>query len=113
MIAEQIGGDYYVLPSSLHELVVLKKDQILTADELKAMVKEVNQQMVGPNEKLSDGVYVYDAKERVFSRVDKEEERVEKRTLSFEEKLKEKKAESKAMESTSVKPDKKKREECL
>ena len=77
------------------------------------MVKEVNQKIVDPDEKLSDHVYVYDAKERVFSRADKEPEREEKRNMSFQEKLKEKKAESKVMESTGIKSDKKKREECL
>ena len=112
-IAEQVGGDYYVLPSSQNEFIILKKDQYITVDELKTMVEEVNQTMVDPDEKLSDHVYVYDAKERVFSRADKEPEREEKRAMSFQEKLKEKKAESKAMESTNVKPDKKKREECL
>lgn len=113
MLTEQMGGDYYVLPSSLHELILIKKDEEHTVEELQAMVKDVNDTQVDMEEVLSDHVYVYDAKERVFSRADKEPEREEKRNMSFQEKLKEKKAESKAMESTGIKSDKKKREECL
>lgn len=113
MIAEQLGGDYYVLPSSLHEIIVLRASTELGMEELQSMVQDVNVTQVAPEERLSEHVYVYDAKEKIFSRADKKEEREEKRNMSFQEKLKEKKKESKAMEKAAVKTDKKKLEECL
>lgn len=59
-IAEQLGGDYVVLPSSLHEVLVLPDDGHMTYHELKEMVNEVNQTQVAPDEVLTGEVYRYD-----------------------------------------------------
>ncbi|MEG0154920.1 MAG: DUF5688 family protein [Lachnospiraceae bacterium] len=59
-IAEQLGGDYFVLPSSLHEILVLPDDGHMTYHELKDMVNEVNQTQVSPDEVLTGEVYRYD-----------------------------------------------------
>ncbi len=112
-MAEVYGGDYYILPSSTHEVILIKQDCGMDIEELKGMVQDVNATQVASEEVLSSHVYAYDAKEKVFYRADQKPEREEKRSMSFQDKLKEKKAESKIKESAVTKQDKKKREECL
>ena len=62
-IAERIrrlfGSGYYILPSSLHEVILLKDDGTATADNLKAMVVEANRSVVAPSDVLSDSVFYY------------------------------------------------------
>ena len=57
-IYERIG-DYYILPSSIHEVIILQKNPGLEVSNLEAMVKEVNTTQVEANEILSDYVYTY------------------------------------------------------
>ena len=51
---------YYILPSSLHEVLIIEKDKNLSAKELGEMVREINRTEVSPQERLSDCVYEYD-----------------------------------------------------
>ncbi len=62
-IAGELGGGYYILPSSVHEMIVVRENEI-PPEELKQMVEEVNATEVSPEEKLSDKVYHYDAAAR-------------------------------------------------
>ena len=98
-IAEKVG-DFYMLPSSIHETLIIPKDAGMEFKEPEQMVQEVNQTQVAPGERLSDHVYEYDAKEHELFRSDRAEERVkqkeEKRDnrherVSVKEKLAEKK----------------------
>ena len=41
-IAEKVGGDFFVLPSSIHELLIVPKQEGMELSELEAMVQEVN-----------------------------------------------------------------------
>lgn len=52
-------GRYFVLPSSVHE-VLLMPDIGTSADDLKALVKDVNETQLEPGEWLSDNIYYYD-----------------------------------------------------
>lgn len=61
--AERMGGDYVILPSSIHEVLALPAGNGIDVDCLTEMVKSVNASSVAPNEVLSDRVYAYDAKE--------------------------------------------------
>lgn len=57
------GDDYYILPSSIHELLALpvtKSD--ICASELCEMVKEINRAEVSREECLSESVYYYNHK---------------------------------------------------
>ena len=65
-IAEQLQGDYMILPSSVHELIVLK-DTDRPHNELADMVKEINSTCLAPDEVLSNHVYRYDRKTREVS----------------------------------------------
>jgi len=78
-IAEKVGGDFFVLPSSIHELLIIPKDSGAERVELENMVQEVNATQVAPDEVLSDHVYEYDAKEHELFRSDKAEERQERK----------------------------------
>lgn len=69
--AEKVGGSYFVLPSSLHEVILVPDDGRMNASELENMVKEVNATQVDPQDKLTDHVYHYDAKEHIFELADK------------------------------------------
>ena len=77
--AEKLGGDFYVLPSSIHEVLLVRDNGEMTAKDLEAMVREVNATQVAPEEQLTDHVYHYDSKEHIFEMADKFEERQAKR----------------------------------
>ena len=59
--AEKIGGDFYILPSSVHEVIFIPANVDMNAKYLIQMVKEVNATQVAPDEVLSDNVYIYHA----------------------------------------------------
>ena len=73
--AEKLGGDFYILPSSIHEILLVKDDGNVDFKDLKAMVEEVNATQVAPEEKLTDSVYHYDSKEHIFELAEKFEAR--------------------------------------
>lgn len=68
-IAEEMGGDIVVLPSSIHESILLKKEKDTDFDTLREMVKEVNRAQLLPTEILSDEVYQYSRDTQTLSRV--------------------------------------------
>ncbi len=63
--SKKLGCDFYILPSSIHELILVP--QVLASDkvmghsrlELENMVKEINETQVAEEEVLSDSVYEY------------------------------------------------------
>jgi len=63
-LAENSGGNLFILPSSIHEMVLMKDDGRLNAAELQTMVMEINHKLVEPEELLSDEVYYYDKEGR-------------------------------------------------
>jgi hypothetical protein len=65
-VAEKTGGDYYVLPSSIHEVFAVPKGEDISPDALREMVESVNGDVVSEGERLSGNVYEYNAKDRVF-----------------------------------------------
>ena len=67
--AEKIGGSYFVLPSSIHEVILVPDDGRMDAQELENMVKDVNATQVDAADKLTDHVYHYDVKMHVFTMV--------------------------------------------
>ena len=59
-------GDYFILPSSIHEVLLLRDDGNMDYRALEAMVREINVTQVAPEERLSDQVYHYDAAEKLL-----------------------------------------------
>lgn len=60
MIAEKLGENYYVLPSSIHECIVLPASKVEDVNPLLAMVYDINRNQVAQEERLTDSVYYYD-----------------------------------------------------
>ncbi len=57
-IGDLIEQDFYILPSSIHEMIILPKHQGKSAKELRQMVREVNKSL-DPREVLSNKVLYY------------------------------------------------------
>lgn len=64
--AERVGGDFFILPSSIHEILIVPDNGNMNLKDLEAMVKEVNATQVSPEDKLTDSVYHYDSKAKIF-----------------------------------------------
>lgn len=58
-----IRGDFYILPSSIHEVILVPESFGLEPERMQEMVKEINQTGVAPEEVLSDSVYYFDGEE--------------------------------------------------
>ena len=57
--AEKTGSDFYILPSSIHETLLVPVSDQMEVEALRSMVREVNATQVAPEEVLSDNVYIY------------------------------------------------------
>ena len=60
MAAKKLGGAYYILPSSMHEVLLLAKDKDTDPSQLKEIVEEVNLTDAVSTDFLSNHVYEYD-----------------------------------------------------
>ncbi len=60
--ANQAGGGLYLLPSSVHEVIMIPDDGLQDKDELLKMVTEINDTQVDPEEVLAYSVYYFDRK---------------------------------------------------
>ncbi|MBR3244373.1 MAG: hypothetical protein IKF90_17060, partial [Parasporobacterium sp.] len=67
-IAEKAGTDLIVIPSSLHEVIILPDNGIFDYKDLENMVQEVNRYEVRPEDKLSDHLYHYDREGKMFEK---------------------------------------------
>lgn len=66
-IAEAAHSSFYILPSSIHEVMLMKEGNGMDAKQLQSMVMDINQSEVAPQEVLSNQVYFYDGKEQKIS----------------------------------------------
>lgn len=57
--ARRLGSDLYILPSSIHEVLIIPASQNHSCEELTDMVREVNATQVSVEEILSDHVYYF------------------------------------------------------
>lgn len=60
MISDKMGGDFIVLPSSIHESIIIPADGRLSHPALAAMVYDINRMQVDVEERLSDHIYLYE-----------------------------------------------------
>ncbi len=58
--ADKAGRNLYLIPSSIHEIIVIADDGNVDTECLEAMIKEVNSKHVPREEQLSDHAYYYD-----------------------------------------------------
>lgn len=59
MCRERLGEDYYVIPSSVHELLLLPESLSTGRGDLDRLIREVNTSCVSPEEYLSSHAYFY------------------------------------------------------
>ena len=62
-ILEKFGKEFYILPSSVHEVLIVPETPDMEVAMLASMVKSINHDQVEPQERLSDHVYRYSAEE--------------------------------------------------
>ncbi|MCI8505178.1 MAG: hypothetical protein HFI67_03190 [Lachnospiraceae bacterium] len=61
--ADMLRDDFYVLPSSIHEVLLLPVKKSPPPNSLLEMVQDINRTEVGPEDVLSDHIYLYQARE--------------------------------------------------
>ncbi|SHO53726.1 DUF5688 family protein [Anaerocolumna xylanovorans] len=64
LLAEKLNGNFYILPSSIHEIIAIKDTGLFEKEELARMVKEVNMTQVAEEDYLSDSIYYYCKEEK-------------------------------------------------
>lgn len=73
-VAKKIGTDCYILPSSVHDLIVLSTEIYYKQNKLANIVKTTNNESVRPSERLSDSVYMYSISDGSITRASLEED---------------------------------------
>lgn len=68
-VYEVIGNNYYILPSSVHELILVSDREGMNPCDLKDMVCTVNKTEVDTIDKMSDSVYFFDSSRYEIRRI--------------------------------------------
>ncbi|MCR5777646.1 MAG: DUF5688 family protein [Lachnospiraceae bacterium] len=74
-VADKVGGDFFVIPSSIHEILIMKDDGTQDYKDLEAMVRDVNANVVEACDRLSDNVYHFDDNTKIFELASKHDAR--------------------------------------
>ncbi|WP_051524512.1 DUF5688 family protein [Pseudobutyrivibrio sp. MD2005] len=109
-VADKLDGDFYVLPSSIHEVIIVPDRGEMDASVLMDMVKQVNSTEVLPEDVLSYSVYHFDSQDNVFELAEKFDARSAEREAAKEDKLAENGAVLKGLKEkkAAIKPEPKK-----
>lgn len=92
-ISETMGKDLIILPSSIHEVLLIPYNDTVNYIELSEMVKSINETEVPMDEVLSNNIYLYKRETNAVSAVFKESE-MSKRKMHFKKENVEKSKES-------------------
>ena len=85
-ISGKLGCDLVVIPSSVHECIILPNDGSMDRAVIESMIHDVNSTQVPPKDILSEHAYCYDAQEHELMRADRYEARqAEKQMEQLEE----------------------------
>ena len=60
IVYRRIKKSYYLLPSSIHEFLIVPKSEHICWENLRRIVKEVNSTQISPEELLSNHIYYFD-----------------------------------------------------
>ena len=71
-LSNKTGSDLILLPSSIHEWLVIPKEQALSIQDLQSMVRDANRHVIRECEFLSDSVYYYSGKNDKITVMDEE-----------------------------------------
>ncbi len=64
MIGEKLGENYYVIPSSVHEVIIIPESRAPKKCEIEEMIAEINDTQLDTEEILSYKVYYYSGEEK-------------------------------------------------
>ena len=59
-VSEMLGGNLYIIPSSIHELIAVSDKTEAHSEYLKDMIRLVNRTQLPPQDVLSDSLYFFD-----------------------------------------------------
>lgn len=59
-LAKSLGKNLYLIPSSVHEILIFPDQGKWQPEEIENMIREVNQNEVAPEDRLSNAVYLFD-----------------------------------------------------
>lgn len=76
-IGDIVQDDFYILPSSLHEVIIVPQNTQMSLDELSEMVHSINESQVAAEELLSDKVQHYDTKAHLLENAYAHQMRIE------------------------------------
>ncbi len=62
-IARKLKENYYVLPSSIHEVIIVPESQSPCRTDLDCMIRDINETQVSPEEVLSNRAYYFSQQE--------------------------------------------------
>lgn len=68
-IGEKLGENFYIIPSSTHELLIMREQLGFTPPELLKIVSHVNHTCVDAEEFLSDNVYYYHTEKKAIKMI--------------------------------------------
>ncbi len=65
-VSEKLEGSFFIIPSSVHEVLFIPDNGFIPAEAIRPMIAQVNQTEVSPSEVLSDSLFYYDAESKEF-----------------------------------------------
>lgn len=81
---QKLEDNFYILPSSIHEVILIPEQIALPLNQLEDMVQEINTKEVAPADRLSDRVYHYDGAERRMELAENYENRKNRQEIGKE-----------------------------
>ena len=100
--AQSHETSFFILPSSIHEILLIPDNGEMDVEQLTNMVREVNDTQVSAEEVLSYNVYFYDKDEKQLMLAETKEP-MELKEVSKDKKAPEKKSPEKTEEAKSIK----------
>lgn len=67
--ADHIGSDLYIIPASIHELVILPVDNNTKLEELKSETLRASNEVIAPEDRLTSDIYIYERKNNTIKLV--------------------------------------------
>lgn len=67
--SKRINNSFYILPSSVHEVILIPSGKEIGVEYFADMVREINATQVDATEVLSDSIYFYDRETKMIKRV--------------------------------------------
>lgn len=65
-VSAMCPNGFYIIPSSVHELLICPKNDYFTDREMDEIIESVNSEIVRPDEQLSDFVHEYDSASKIL-----------------------------------------------